>query len=223
MSWNFLKTSWKRLEDVFWGRMSKANIFVLIKTSWRRLQDVFWTRRRKISSRRLHRDKCLQGFLLWFILSFIIQSRSIIFVFYYILMFNFFFFVCYFFICPICICFCWIEWLYFLSSLTLRSILLTSSVNTLYFSLLNLFCCFNINLLFLMNSLWCSWRLLTSSLFFASWLISFWSNLQIYVFFLLHTFFVPFLWLNIANSVIIFPPLSFFINPLTFFVWWWSA
>ena len=65
MSWrrflNILKTSWRRLEDVwprricwpwwrrledvFWRRMSKANIFVLIKTSsededQRRLQEV---------------------------------------------------------------------------------------------------------------------------------------------------------------------------------------
>ena len=62
-SWqDVLKTSWKRLEDVlktysqdeyiglnqdvFWSRMTKANIFVLIKTSSededeRRLQDVF--------------------------------------------------------------------------------------------------------------------------------------------------------------------------------------
>ena len=70
MSWkrleDVLKTSWKRLEDdlktydqdeyvrldedvfVFWRRMSKANILVLIKTSWRRLlktktKDVFKT------------------------------------------------------------------------------------------------------------------------------------------------------------------------------------
>ena len=48
-----IKTSWRRLEDVFWRRKAKANIFVLIKTSWRRLQDVFWRRRRKTSSRRL--------------------------------------------------------------------------------------------------------------------------------------------------------------------------
>ena len=56
-----LKTSWRRLEDIwprqlyrswsrclqdiFWRRMSKANIFVLMKTS----------------SRRLHQDKCLLG------------------------------------------------------------------------------------------------------------------------------------------------------------------
>ena len=64
-----LKTSWKRLEDVlktygqdkyiglvqdvFWRRMSKVNIFFLIKTPWRHLEDVFWRRRRKTSSRRL--------------------------------------------------------------------------------------------------------------------------------------------------------------------------
>ena len=44
ISWRrFHKTSWKRLEDVwprrlediFWGQMTKANIFVLIKTSSR--------------------------------------------------------------------------------------------------------------------------------------------------------------------------------------------
>ena len=56
-----LKTSWRRLEDIwprqlyrswsrclqdiFWRRMSKANIFVLMK----------------MSSRRLHQDKCLLG------------------------------------------------------------------------------------------------------------------------------------------------------------------
>ena len=62
-SWqDILKTSWKRLDDflktygkdeyvgldkdVFWKRMTKANIFVLIKTSWRRVlnrntKDVF--------------------------------------------------------------------------------------------------------------------------------------------------------------------------------------
>ena len=64
-----LKTSWKRLEDVlktydqdkyigldqdvFWRRMDKVNIFVLIKTSWRRLEDVSWRQRRKTSTRRL--------------------------------------------------------------------------------------------------------------------------------------------------------------------------
>ena len=72
-----LKTSWKRLEDVlktygqdeyigldqdvFWRRMTKVNIFVLIKTSWRGLQDVFWRRRWNTSSRRLHQDECLLG------------------------------------------------------------------------------------------------------------------------------------------------------------------
>ena len=66
---DILKTSWRRLEnvlktyyqdeytgldqDVFWRRMSKANIFVLIKASWRHLEDVFWRRRRKASSRGL--------------------------------------------------------------------------------------------------------------------------------------------------------------------------
>ena len=74
---NVLKTSWRRLEDIwprrvyrswsrclqdiFWRRMSKANIFVLMKTSWRRFEDVFWRRRQKTSSRRLHQDKCLLG------------------------------------------------------------------------------------------------------------------------------------------------------------------
>ena len=52
--------SWpRRLGDIFWRRMTKANIFVLIKTSWRCLEDVFWRRRRKTSLRRLHRDECL--------------------------------------------------------------------------------------------------------------------------------------------------------------------
>ena len=48
-----LTKSWRCLEDVFWRRMTKANMSVLIKTSWRRLEDVFWRRRRKTSSRRL--------------------------------------------------------------------------------------------------------------------------------------------------------------------------
>ena len=42
------KTSWRRLEGVFWRCMTKANIFVLL----RRLEDIFWRRRRKTSSRR---------------------------------------------------------------------------------------------------------------------------------------------------------------------------
>ena len=80
MSWRHLedvfKTSWRRLEDiwprriywswprrledVFWRRKAKANIFVLIKTSWRRLlktktKDVFKTS----SSRRMFAGKLL--------------------------------------------------------------------------------------------------------------------------------------------------------------------
>ena len=40
--------SWpRRLEDVFWRRNTKVNLFALIKTSWRRL----------------HQDKCLLGYL----------------------------------------------------------------------------------------------------------------------------------------------------------------
>ena len=67
MPWrHFCKTSWKRFEDVlktyeqdeyigldqdvFWRRLTKENIFVLIKLSWRRLEDVFWRRRWKTSS-----------------------------------------------------------------------------------------------------------------------------------------------------------------------------
>ena len=48
-----IKTSSRRLEDLFWRLMNKGNIFVLMKTSWRRLEDVFWRRRRKRSSGRL--------------------------------------------------------------------------------------------------------------------------------------------------------------------------
>ena len=60
-----LKASWKRFEDVlktyeqdeyigldqdvFWRRLTKENILVLIKLSWRRLEDVFWRRRWKTS------------------------------------------------------------------------------------------------------------------------------------------------------------------------------
>ena len=70
MFWRrFCKTSWRRLEDVwpwriywswskrvedvFWRRMAKTNIFVLMKASWKRLGDVFRRRRRKTSSKRL--------------------------------------------------------------------------------------------------------------------------------------------------------------------------
>ena len=46
--------SWsRRLEDVFWRRKAKANIFVLIKTS---SEDE--------DERRLHQDECLLGWLL---------------------------------------------------------------------------------------------------------------------------------------------------------------
>ena len=38
-----IKTSWRSLEDVFWRRITKPNIFVLIK----------WRRRREMSSERL--------------------------------------------------------------------------------------------------------------------------------------------------------------------------
>ena len=70
MSWRRLEDVWlrwiywswpRRLEDVFWRRMAKANMFVLIKTSWRCPEDVFWRWRRKTSSRRLHQDECLVG------------------------------------------------------------------------------------------------------------------------------------------------------------------
>ena len=69
-SWRSYKDVWprwkywswpRRLEDVFWRRMTKVNIFVLVKSSWRRLEGVFWWRSQKTSSRRLHQDKCLLG------------------------------------------------------------------------------------------------------------------------------------------------------------------
>ena len=50
-SWKRLEDVWpkqiycswpRRLEDVFWRCIIKANIFVLIKTSWRHLEDVSW-------------------------------------------------------------------------------------------------------------------------------------------------------------------------------------
>ena len=61
-SWRRLEVVWprwvywswsRRLEDVFWRRMNKTNIFVLMKTSWRRLGEFFWRWRRKTSSRHL--------------------------------------------------------------------------------------------------------------------------------------------------------------------------
>ena len=48
-SWRCLEDIWsrriywswsRRLEDVFWRRMSKANIFVLVKMPWKRFEDV---------------------------------------------------------------------------------------------------------------------------------------------------------------------------------------
>ena len=84
-----------------------------------------------------------------------------------------------------------------LSSLTLHAILLTSSVNTLCFSVLNLCCVFSISsllfyeffiiflmsfdikIIFVINSLFCfQFDLLLNSVY----------NLQVYVFFLQHTF-----------------------------------
>ena len=59
------------------------------------------------------------------------------------------------------------------TSLAFNTILSTSSVNILCFMPLNHCCDFSISLLFLMNHLWCSFRLSTSSLFFSKWFISF--------------------------------------------------
>ena len=75
-----LKTSWRRLEDIWprrlrwswsrrlqdvlkmsWRHMAKMIMLVLLKMSWRRLEDVFWRWRWKTSSRRLHQDECLLG------------------------------------------------------------------------------------------------------------------------------------------------------------------
>ena len=60
MSWKqdvlkmYSKDEYIRLDqDVFWKRMTTANIPVLIRISWRHLKNVFWRRRRKTSSRRL--------------------------------------------------------------------------------------------------------------------------------------------------------------------------
>ena len=53
--WRRIYWSWpRRLEYALWRRKVKANILVLIKTSWRRLEDVFWRGRWNTSSR------CLQ-------------------------------------------------------------------------------------------------------------------------------------------------------------------
>ena len=63
-----------------------------------------------------------------------------------------------------------IDWI-LLSLLALIAILLTSSVNTLCFSLLNLCCDFNIYLSLFMSSLWFPLELYTSFLLFSSWFI----------------------------------------------------
>ena len=60
-----------------------------------------------------------------------------------------------------------------LSPFELENMVLISGVKSLYFSLLNLCYVFNINLLFLMNSLWSSLILSVSALMFSRWFIIF--------------------------------------------------
>ena len=92
-SWRRLEDLWprqiywswpRRLEDVFWRRKAKANIFILIKTSWKRLlkmktKDVFKTS----SSRRMFAGELLQtapltilNFLLTIKISYFSFSRT---------------------------------------------------------------------------------------------------------------------------------------------------
>ena len=78
---------------------------------------------------------------------------------------KFIFFCNIFLYCSIYICFYWIDWLYSFTSLALNAILLISSVNTLYFLLVNLCCDFNIKSLIFMNSLRFYLRPSTTSLF----------------------------------------------------------
>ena len=63
-----LKMSWRCLEDVLktsWRRIVKTNILIFTKTSWSRLEDVFWRDKAKVniflliktSSRRLLKTK----------------------------------------------------------------------------------------------------------------------------------------------------------------------
>ena len=75
-----LKTSWTRFCSTLWRHLTQTNILVLIKTSWRRLEDlwlrqiyspwsrhledIFWRRRRKTSSWHLYQDEYLLGSLL---------------------------------------------------------------------------------------------------------------------------------------------------------------
>ena len=72
-----------------------------------------------------------------------------------------------------------------LSWFELQAILLISSVKTFYLSLLNPWCVFNIDLLFLINSLWFSLRRSMSILFFINNL--FYSRVQL----LLNSFYNP--------------------------------
>ena len=60
-----------------------------------------------------------------------------------------------------------------LSAFELKNMLLIFGVKTLYLSLWNLCCIFNINLLFLMNSLWSCLILSMSALMFSRWFIIF--------------------------------------------------
>ena len=73
-SWRRLKDIWprqiywswpRRLEDVFWRRKAKTNIFVLIKTSSRHLLKTKTKGVFKTSSRCLYQDECLLGGLFW--------------------------------------------------------------------------------------------------------------------------------------------------------------
>ena len=83
-----------------------------------------------------------------------------------------------------------------LSSFELKAILLISSVKTLCFSLLNLFCIFNIDLLFFINSLWFFWYCLHQICFFLDGL--FYSQVEL----LLNSFIVPFSFLSSLPSSI---------------------
>ena len=83
-----------------------------------------------------------------------------------IIAFIFFFVAYYVFAYSICICFCWINWLHFLSLLEIKAILLISSVITCL-SLINFCYVFNVILLFFTNSFRSSLKLPTSNLFFS--------------------------------------------------------
>ena len=81
-----LKTSWRRLEDVwsrriywswprsledfFWRRMTKANVFALTKTSWRRRQNTssrrLWNVFKTSLSRPMFGGKCVNKWFLMF-------------------------------------------------------------------------------------------------------------------------------------------------------------